>query len=247
MARSAPALFLVLALGAPACSKSSSDAQRDTTAEILAWQDFNTKAAGRDAIRLRDGTCLDARRAPSPWTSVSQVDPLNPGLVIAAPGKTVGIAPYELGMNWDGRQYDGRVWVDISGWSRPPRDEIAPWMVASPSRLDELIEGTPERPDFKRLPLWQGRKTLEAFPGAYVDRRRLTQCRDYGPDIKLVWCDVVSRDEQFAYSVKLSASNVPKLPEALTTITQAVEQTRGSCPADSAASATTAKGVSRSE
>lgn len=214
---------------------------RDFDAEVFAWQKHNTQAAGPTAIRLPDGSCLDTRRLPVPWVAAKPepVSTLNPDLVIAAPGKAVGIVPYEVAggkTDGDGRPYDGRVWVGVAGWSRPTDDDLASWEIAKPARVEALIHGTPEQPAVKRLPLWPHTASLQAYQtfadeGAYVDTRRLTQCRDYGPEIRLIWCDVISGDQQFRYVVKLDASNLPHLPETLSLITHAVEHMRAPCAA----------------
>ncbi|EGF96066.1 hypothetical protein BDIM_29120 [Brevundimonas diminuta ATCC 11568] len=69
----------------------------------------------------------------------------------------------------------------------------------------------------------------ESYPYGYVDSRRLTQCRDYGPDIPLIWCEMVSQDEQYKFAVQLDASNLPRLPQVLNSISEAIEKARGPC------------------
>lgn len=160
------------------------------------------------------------------------VDPLNPALLIAANGDAVRISPYEVpGLNedWYGRPQDGRVWVSVVGWSNPAKDYLESWVVGPPATVDASIRKTPTPPTIGTPTLWTVKISPESYPYGYVDSRRLTQCRDYGPEIPLIWCHVVSQDEQYRYSVKLDAGNLTRLSQVMTSISEAIEETRGPC------------------
>ncbi|MET0274400.1 MAG: hypothetical protein ABW360_15545 [Phenylobacterium sp.] len=200
----------------------------DISPELQAWRDANGRLASPTVLRLRDGACLDAARAPKPWVHILEAHQVN-SLRIAASGVALGIAPYEvagLKEDWFGQPFDGRVYVVVTGWSPPPYGQG--YAVAAPSTIEAHIrEGR-----WRRIDLWPGRSDLEAYEGAgrsYVDARRLTQCRDYGPDILLLRCRVISADGRLSYGVRLAASNIPDLPERLARITRAVEAMRAPC------------------
>ncbi len=223
-------LFLLVG----SCSERPAGTANDIGPEITAWAKLNTQAFSPTAIKLRDGTCLDGKRVSRPWAIATPhpVDPLNPVLLIAADGDAVRISPYEVpGRNedWYGRPHDGRVWVSVVGWSNPEKDYLESWVVGPPATVYASIRKTPTSPTIGTPTLWTVKISPESHPYGYVDGRRLTQCRDYGPEIPLIWCRIVSPDEQYRSSVQLDASNLPRLPQVLHSISEAIEKARGPC------------------
>nr|WP_312052190.1 hypothetical protein [Brevundimonas diminuta] len=223
-------LFLMVG----ACSERPAGTANDIGPEIVAWAKLNTQAFSPTAIKLRDGTCLDGKRVPRPWAIATPdpVDPLNPALLIAADGDAVRISPYEVPgrkEDWYGRPQDGRVWVSVVGWSNPEKDYLESWLVGPPATVDASIRKTPTPAANGTPTLWTVKISSESYPYGYVDSRRLTQCRDYGPDIPLIWCEMVSQDEQYKFAVQLDASNLPRLPQVLNSISEAIEKARGPC------------------
>lgn len=232
--RLAQSAFASLFLVAGACSERPAGTADDIGPEITAWAKLNTQAFSPTAIKLRDGTCLDSKRVSRPWATATlhPIDPLNPALLIAADGDAVGISPYEVpGRNedWYGRPQDGRVWVSVVGWSNPDKDYLESWVVGPPAAVGASIRKTPTPPTIGTPTLWAVKISSESYPYGYVDGRKLTQCRDYGPEIPLIWCQIVSLDEQYKSSVQLDASNLPRLPQVLSSISEAIENIRGPC------------------
>jgi hypothetical protein len=211
------------------CSRPSDQAVSAYQEQVARWLALNTRPAGVSAIRLRDDTCLDTRRLQTPWVAAAPASAAakNPGLEIEATAEGAGLVPFNGGADDWGRPKDGKVRVSVVGWSRPSNDNLANWTFASPARIEQLIGGAD--PNFKRLSLWPDDVGLEAYPRTYLDKRRLTQCRDYGPSTPLIWCSVVSNDEMFSYNVRLDPKSLPRLPQGLGSITQALEKARGPC------------------
>lgn len=213
----------LLAAVAMACSDPTSE---DFAEERALWEASKAERVSPTAIRLRSGECLDMARLPAPWQLAANDQPRS--FTVAASGEDVGVAPFER-EGWDssfeGLPHDGRVRVVLAGWA--PEDGRFSSQFVPPERAEQnLMEGRS-----KRVPLWGESSEYEAHVGAltiYMDKRRLTQCRDYSD---MILCHVVSADEQFGYSVRLARSNLKQLPAKLDTITGAMEQARGACGA----------------
>ena len=198
---------------------------KDLTPEYAAWGNLNTKRVSRTAIRLRDGDCMDVSRLPKPWVQEYANDPYPLDLHLSAPGAEVAIAPAGDSSieNTHFVPHDVRVHVELSGWSCPPPD------LATPDHTDENVKAAYFRP----LVLWKNPRDLEAYAfngeREIVDKRRLTNCRDYG-NTDLARCNVVSADEQYEFSVEIGRSSVAQLPDVLRRIGLAIRATKGTCP-----------------
>jgi hypothetical protein len=163
------------------CSKpkpSDQDAQiRDTASQIEAWEKANGAKVSPTVLRLRDGSCLDASRLPSPWLAMQDDGPLR--LIIAAPQGEVGVEPARpLGDDGRPKATPAALLIWIKGWSRPPSEGFG-WRGPTPQTVEENIRiGV-----FKPIAIWPANALrFQAFVGPggenhYTDDRRFSQCR----------------------------------------------------------------------
>ena len=234
-------LALLAGCGRQSVPNQPSDQER-SAAEMADRISRHSRRAGPHQLVLGDGSCLDLPRIAAPWSVDTDPDRtmFSNGVVISADGGAAGLRPWRpspLDGSRDiwGEPKDERIRVAVSGWS-PPSPEWASYMVAAPARIDELVRTG----DFKPIRLWSDDpKGLEAYQGlggrSYVDSRRLVQCRDYTNPrydrTNLVWCTAVNRREDVQIGFRFDADDVPRLPQALRAIEQAIEATRTECPA----------------
>jgi hypothetical protein len=219
--RQAAALLALLLLAA--CQRGGGE---DFSDQLKAWDATRGELVAPGVFKLPNGDCLDAARLPAPWRT-TRTDSRR-SLALTPEPDDVGIEPSKItGLDASHPDLrDGALVVDVTGWTWPAFEPPRP--VAAPKVIDSHIaEGRA-----RRLDLWPGRTDLEAWAYAgrfYVDPRRYTQCRDYGPEIPLVWCQVTARDEAYVFAVRLAPSNVARLPQVLEGLTSVVEAMRGRC------------------
>lgn len=200
--------------------------QKDFAMQLDRWERSLQRKLGHGILQLRGRSCLYLSRIAKPWKVEADFD-RGYGDRIVAPGAAVSLPPTARDLI-EGPS-NGIVRVEVGGWAYSAKDWDR-WTLAPPERIRFLIAH-----EWKRSDLWMGRSArLEAYgdPGgerAYVDPRRLTQCRDYGDDFQIL-CVVVAQREDFSFGMKLSPAVIPTLPESLDRLERAIEATRASCP-----------------
>lgn len=227
------------------CSKRASEegaTDVDLTPALFAQQHADTQLVGPTAIRLRDGSCLDANRVPAPWKQELKIYPGEQplGLHIAAKGIAVGIIPYERVHFRDdflGRPHDGKVHLEITGWTPTPLN-LGHRRIPSPTTFQDDIAKGYFRKDFSHpteggLDVFLSTLSTEIF---YTDHRKYTACTLFGPlrsdsvASHSIICVYVSKDSLYDFSVELDRSEAARISEKLERIASSVSAMRGACP-----------------
>ena len=215
------AILSAMAIAVSACSEAGP--QAPTAEQQMAARAISDQRVSPSAIRLADGTCIDASRLVSPWVQETEVS--QNIISIAAPGKAINVAPYERDSyheSFDGKPHDGKVRVSLS---RGPWDDGGAYTTLA------IAERSANEGYLKRSTPWGNETNLVAYSGVgdpkYVNSQDTIRCRDYSTHIS---CQFETADSQVSFGVSFNATERSRLPEVLQIITTAVEATRGPCP-----------------
>lgn len=220
-------LLLTISTTLVACDRRSDTTHSDFAKRIADWSRTSGTRLSTALLRLRDGSCIDTTKIRRPWQVDKEAYRYSNGIGLVGQGRPAGLEPVPFDMIL-GPAKD-KLRVAVYGWSMPDKEDLIAWPIAPPT----LVRAHIASGHFRAASLWPESYGLQSYSTfgdekAYVDDRRLTQCRDYG-SLGRIHCVVVSKDKYWSFGVTVDSNSRGKLPQGLRLIEQDLEDARDRC------------------
>ena len=231
------ALLLPMIAALLACDRPADHERQSTDTHMrgeLNRQLGISKKLSNSMLELSDHkTCLNLRLLPPAWHPASEVSQSIKSVDASVDIKAVGLVPFDglvAAERPEGNLREGRLRISLIGWSRPDRQGTE-GLLGTPANVKDLIQTGL----IKRVELWPsytGQIEAYLYNNTYIiiDSRKITQCRDYGVELRQLACNVVAQREDYMFGFVVDRASLSRLPFAFKQIETAINNARQPCP-----------------